>query len=115
MKKNILVVEEDYDLYDALHHYFRADNFNIIKCESIKEALSCIDIYEIHLIISEHNLYSVNGLELKNYLKEYAFEIPLLIIAENKFTMKNSEEFSPYLIKPFDSDSFKKSINEAIY
>lgn len=101
----ILVVDDDIYINEMIQLYLRNKGFQIVPAYSGPEALSCLQMNAIHLVILDIMLPGMNGWDVCQSLREHS-EIPILML-----TAKGESEdkvkglilgADDYLVKPFD-------------
>ena len=117
-KYNVLIVDDEEDNLALLYRTLR-QNYNVTKCLSPFEAIEKLKESEYHLVISDHKMPDMNGVELlkhvyDNYPKTIRIlltaysEVPLLIYAINYANIYR------YIKKPFDPGELTLVVDGAI-
>ena len=73
MNQNILVVDDDREIVDAIEFYLRPDNFNVLKAYDGLEALDILIENDIKLIIMDVMMPNLDGLicKIRRYGQNY--------------------------------------------
>lgn len=104
-KNNILVVDDEIEIVDAIEIYLKNEETNIIKAYDGKEALKKLKENEIHLIIMDIMMPKLDGLKATMKIREEK-NIPIIILSAKSqghdkvlgLTMGADD----YITKPFD-------------
>lgn len=104
-KNNILVVDDEVEIVDAIEIYLKNEDTNIIKAYDGEEALIKIKENEIHLIIMDIMMPKLDGLKATMKIREEK-NIPIIILSAKSqghdkvlgLTMGADD----YITKPFD-------------
>ena len=107
-KKNILVVEDDPDLRDALSETLRLAGYDVAEAADADSAMTTLASVDVQLIVSDVQMPGKNGDELLRDVKRRYPEIPfVLITAYGKIS--NAVEAihmgaADYIVKPFEAE-----------
>jgi DNA-binding NtrC family response regulator len=85
----ILVVDDDQDVLEMAHCFFREAGMEVLCAESGEEALGKFQCKEFSVVITDFNMPGMNGLELAEKIKEKAPLTPIILV-----TGKPSQELS---------------------
>ena len=104
-KNNILVVDDEIEIVDAIEIYLKNEETNIIKAYDGEEALKKLKENEIHLIIMDIMMPKLDGLKTTMKIREEK-NIPIIILSAKSqghdkvlgLTMGADD----YITKPFD-------------
>lgn len=104
-KNNILVVDDEIEIVDAIEIYLKNEETNIIKAYDGEEALKKLKENEIHLIIMDIMMPKLDGLKATMKIREEK-NIPIIILSAKSqghdkvlgLTMGADD----YITKPFD-------------
>ena len=117
---NILVVEDDKASAIILEKLIQKLGYRLVAiAEKGEEALNIIKEKPIDLILMDIALPgSIDGIETAKKIKK-AKNIPIIYITagEDQATFERAKESMPmdYIVKPFNSDSLRRSVEMAIY
>ena len=113
----VLVVEDDFDLREALVDTLSFAGLQTLNAASAEEAFSILKKNnEIDLVVSDVNMGEMSGHDLLRAVKAEFPQIPVLLItafasiSESVTAMK--EGASDYLVKPFESDVFLETVKK---
>ena len=107
-KKNILVVEDDPDLRDALSETLRLAGYDVAEAANADSAMATLAEADVQLIVSDVQMPGKNGDELLRDVKRQYPEIPfVLITAYGKIS--NAVDAihmgaADYIVKPFEAE-----------
>lgn len=118
MKKNILVVDDEFSMRKLLT-YFLSKDYNVITFENGFDALSYLQENDLpDLAIVDINMPKVNGFEflqnVKSSLKLKAMPVVILSMVDSsservKFLKAGAEDF---LIKPFNPEELELKVSK---
>jgi two-component system chemotaxis response regulator CheY len=111
-KETILIVDDDSLMLELLNFIFSTKGVRILTSLNGQEALEILDNYKqrIDLIITDHNMPVINGLELANAVKGHPKHqhIPLVLISSNtEITFESGKHYNVFdeiIHKPFSSE-----------
>lgn len=103
---NILLVEDDLNLVDALSRMLVARGFHVVCCADGKEALVMARHRPFDAALLDLSLPGMDGLDLLQHLRDEGSRLPVLVMTartavEDRVLGLNSGA-DDYLIKPFD-------------
>lgn len=102
---NILVVEDDSDLNQAVCYALQKSGYGVVSAESIAEARRIFVSRQVELVLLDVNLPDGEGYTLCRWLKEQQAELPVIYL-----TARDLEEDAingyesgaeDYIMKPF--------------
>lgn len=104
ISKQILVVEDDHDIFEIVRLYLENAGFNVFHATNTKESLAYIEEQNINLIILGLQLPDANGFEICSTIRK-SFDIPIIFLSgrteENIVTQGLSLGANDYMFKPF--------------
>ena len=116
-KINILIVEDDNQILEALEYTLNKNGFNTFISETKSDALNKIEKEELHLILLDVQLPDGNGFDICKKIREYS-DIPII------FLTGRGEELNvvygldigadDYIIKPFGNQELLSRINSVL-
>lgn len=117
--KYILVVDDSVSLLKAVSRNLRKQDFFTETAENADDALEILSQTHIQLIISDHNMPGMTGLELLSKVKElYPRIIRILLTGQTDLTVAieaiNSGDVFRYIAKPVDSDELATIIHQCL-
>ncbi|MFC4656908.1 sigma-54-dependent transcriptional regulator [Rheinheimera marina] len=102
---NILVVEDDAGLREALADTLNLANYQVLQAENAEQALSLLKQHKVALVVSDVQMGSVSGLELLKSLKLNYPALPVLMMTAyanvNDAVLAIRQGAVDYLAKPF--------------
>lgn len=114
---NILVVDDDKEIVNAIDIYLSKEGYNILKAYNGEEALEIVKENEIHLIILDIMMPKMNGIEVTNKIRKNK-SIPIIMLSAK------SEDYDKvlgldkgaddYITKPFNPMELIARVNSQI-
>ncbi|HBE9428396.1 TPA: response regulator transcription factor [Clostridioides difficile] len=105
MNQNILVVDDDREIVDAIEFYLRPDNFNVLKAYDGLEALDILIENDIKLIIMDVMMPNLDGLKTTLKIREKR-NIPIILLSTKSEDMDKiiglNMGADDYITKPFN-------------
>jgi len=77
-KKRILLIDDKALLRDALKEYLSAEEYNIFEAEDGEVAIKFFKEEQFDLVILDHNLPGMNGLQTLKMIKKHDDKIPVI-------------------------------------
>ncbi|MDX5727867.1 response regulator transcription factor, partial [Clostridioides difficile] len=103
--QNILVVDDDREIVDAIEFYLRPDNFNVLKAYDGLEALDILIENDIKLIIMDVMMPNLDGLKTTLKIREKR-NIPIILLSAKSEDMDKiiglNMGADDYITKPFN-------------
>jgi two-component system NtrC family sensor kinase len=114
----ILVVDDDRAILNALARTLSARGHVVVKAQTQKEALACMEEREFHLAILDINLTGGDGIELLAQVRARAPHTEALILSgyssfENAMRGLRAGAFD-FLEKPYDDERLAHTIDRAL-
>lgn len=105
----LLVVEDDPALREALTDTLQLADFGVIEASSAEAALDCLNAHsDIAMVISDVNMGQLSGHDLLRFVKTNYAHIPVLLITAFASISESVEAMREgavdYLVKPFEPD-----------
>lgn len=114
---NILVVDDDKEIVNAIEIYLNKEGYNILKAYNGQEALEIVKNNEIHLIIVDIMMPKMNGIEFTDNIRKDK-SIPIIMLSAK------SEDYDKvlgldkgaddYITKPFNPMELIARVNSQI-
>lgn len=114
---NILVVDDDKEIVNAIEIYLNKEGYNILKAYNGQEALEIVKNNEIHLIIVDIMMPKMNGIEFTDHIRKDK-SIPIIMLSAK------SEDYDKvlgldkgaddYITKPFNPIELIARVNSQI-
>jgi len=105
LNQNILVVDDDREIVDAIEFYLRPDNFNVLKAYDGLEALDILIENDIKLIIMDVMMPNLDGLKTTLKIREKK-NIPIILLSAKSEDMDKiiglNMGADDYITKPFN-------------
>jgi len=105
MHTNILVVEDDAGLREALTDTLQLANYQVIQADGAQQALALLKQHKVSLVVSDVQMGSVSGLELLKSIKLNYPALPVLMMTAyatvNDAVAAIRQGAVDYLSKPF--------------
>jgi YesN/AraC family two-component response regulator len=117
--KTILCVDDEPVILNSLKRLFRKEDYDIITANSGKEALILFEEHSIDLIISDHRMPEMTGVELLKKVKElYPGTIRIILSGyadfKNVVDAINDGEIYRFCSKPWENDELKTIISRSL-
>jgi two-component system response regulator FlrC len=114
-KINILLVEDDNELLQALDDTLSIDNYIVHAVDTLAKAITCLKSKDIDLIVSDVNFNQEDkkcplqtGLDFLKYTRDSALHIPFILMTAYATVDKAVEAVKlgaiDYLVKPFEAE-----------
>lgn len=105
MNENILVVDDDKEIVDAIEFYLKPDGFNILKAYDGLQALEALIDNNIQLIIMDIMMPNMDGLKATFKIRE-SKNIPIILLSAKSQDMDKIMGLNmgadDYVTKPFN-------------
>ena len=118
--KNILVVDDDEIMRNALKRILENEGFNVQLAMDGMELSKIIDSASLDLILLDVNLPWVDGYEICRIVKEHQTlkNVPLIFVSARKSEEDVKKGFeagcNDYVTKPFDIDQMTQLVNRTL-
>ena len=114
-KTNILIVEDDPELLEALIDTLNLENYTIHGVNKLSSAITCLEKEKIDLIVSDVNFNQEDkrcdlesGMDLLKHTREKSLQIPFVLMTAYATVDKAVEAVKlgaiDYLVKPFEAE-----------
>lgn len=116
-RKNILIVDDNYETLDILQRNIKTLNHYTYKASSVYEAIEVLKNNPIDLLITDLNMPRTDGMELLKYCTEHFPSLSKLVITgmpsvDNAVNALKSGALD-YLIKPFTNEHLAEAIKDS--
>lgn len=104
MAEKILVVDDEKEIADLIEVYLLNENYEVFKCYTAKDAVSCIDSMEPDLAILDVMLPDMNGFDLCRHIRKNHTYPVIMLTAKDEETDKITGltlGADDYVTKPF--------------
>jgi len=117
-ERNLLLVDDEPNIPKALKRLLRRDGYNILIANSGKEALQLLPENNIGVIISDHRMPVMTGIEFLSKVKQQYPEITRIVLSGfsdlNTVTEAiNQGNIYKFIAKPWDDTQLRTTIQEA--
>lgn len=104
----VLLVEDDLDLVDALSRVLASRGFNLVCCADGKEALAWLRKRQFDVVVLDLSLPGIDGLEVLQRLRDLGQRLPVLVVTARGSVDDRVRGLTlgadDYLTKPFDTE-----------
>lgn len=104
----VLLVEDDLELVDALSRVLASRGFNLVCCADGKEALGWVRKRHFDVIVLDLSLPGLDGLEILQRLRDLGLRLPVLVVTARGSVDDRVRGLTlgadDYLTKPFDTE-----------
>lgn len=104
----VLLVEDDLDLVDALSRVLASRGFNLVCCADGKEALAWVRKRQFDVVVLDLSLPGLDGLEVLQRLRDLGQRLPVLVVTARGSVDDRVRGLTlgadDYLTKPFDTE-----------
>lgn len=117
-KATILVVEDNWELREALCDTLELASFKVVSAESAEEALEILPTRQIDMVVSDVNMGDIDGHALLQKVRAQAPLMPMLLITAYGSISKSVEAMRngavDYLVKPFDPQTLVDAVRQYV-
>lgn len=115
---NLLVIDDEVGIGESLRLILTTMGFQVTFVDNGEEGLRLLQERPFDLVISDLMMQSVNGYDVLDFVRQEHLDLPVIVL-----TGLDSVEAAvralklgayDYILKPFELDSFKKSVQRAI-
>lgn len=114
---NILVVDDEEDILDALDTYLAMKGHEVTTCQSSEEALELVDTCSYEVVLLDINMPAMDGLALlKKVLERDSYLEAIMITGYNsidKVIDAREDGATEYLLKPLEMEEVEEVISDA--
>lgn len=119
MKTDILLIDDESSVIRALMRVFRKEGYSLLSAEDPEEALTLIQKNKIDLIICDHKMPNMTGIELLTHAKQISPDtVRILITGCNDINVAisaiNEGSIYYYISKPWKNEDVKKAVKKAL-
>ncbi|MFK8029913.1 MAG: sigma-54-dependent transcriptional regulator [Gammaproteobacteria bacterium] len=113
-EKNILIVEDDDELREALCDTLELDGFSVVCASSGNVGLEAIQSHAISLVVSDVQMPKMDGIDLLVRIKSTHPELPVILMTAYGTIQKAVEAMrlgaNHYLVKPFAASTLVETV-----
>ncbi|MDX1490426.1 MAG: sigma-54 dependent transcriptional regulator [Pseudohongiellaceae bacterium] len=117
-KATILVVEDNWELREALCDTLELANFKVVSAESAEEALELLPNKRVDMVVSDVNMGDMDGHALLQRVRAQSPMMPMLLITAYGSISKSVEAMRngavDYLVKPFDPQTLVDAVRQYV-
>ncbi len=119
MENTVLLVDDERNILNSLTRVFRKEGYNILTAEGGAEGLDLIRANKVSIVISDHRMPVMEGVEFLSRVKEASPETIRFMLtgyADIKAVMSaiNKGEVYRYITKPWNDDELRSAVREAL-
>ena len=119
-EKVVLIVDDESLVRNSLQRLLRWESYRIILAASAQEALELLRINKVDLIIADYLMPKMSGLELLKIVRILYPSVLRIILTEKSHlaavvNAMNEGEIYRFLIKPWNDEDLKNTINRISY
>jgi DNA-binding response OmpR family regulator len=116
--KRILVVDDEPDTRALIWDILSGEGYEVALCSSGEEALLHFARDRFDLILADIKMPGMSGVQLLTHVRAMASEVRVILITayasiETAIQAVRGQAFD-YLIKPFDLDEFRRTVDRAL-
>ncbi|MBT3984118.1 MAG: response regulator [Bacteriovoracaceae bacterium] len=116
---NLLIIDDDQDVLNAIHSQCSGLEADIILSSSIKKALKLFEKYQFDCVVVDIHVGGECGLEFAKKVKQEFGAIPIVFISGfmDEFTLKKAKLIGAFDIieKPFAGEDLVYVLEDAIF
>lgn len=118
ISRNLLLVDDEPNIINALKRTLRRDNYSILTAGSGPEGLALLADYEVGVIISDQRMPQMTGVEFLRKVKALYPKTLRIVLSgytelESVTRAINEGAIYKFLTKPWDDDQLREHIHEA--
>ncbi len=118
-KYTILFVDDEINILQSLKRVFRKEPYKILTASSGKEGLEILEETPVDLLISDHRMPEMTGVEFMAEVKKRFPDIMRIILTGytdvNSITAAiNEGNVYKFILKPWEDDQLRETIREAL-
>jgi CheY-like chemotaxis protein len=113
---SILVVDDEYDIAQAIRGILEDEGHEVDVCSNGREALQCVkeQSHDFHLVLIDVMMPYMSGLDLLKQLRtdrRFA-KVPVVLMNNTEIKVNQSDyQWNGFLRKPFDIQGLLKVVN----
>jgi len=118
-KYSILFVDDEENILKALKRLLRKEDYNFLFSLSGTEALQCLKDKTVHVVVSDHRMPQMSGIEFLRIVKDQYPDIIRIILTgytdiDTITEAINNGYIYKFLLKPWNDENLKLEIKNAI-
>jgi len=117
--RTILIVDDEPMILKAIQRTLRHENHNLLMAGSAKEGLRLLEGREVDMVVSDHNMPFMTGLEFLKMVKaEHPGTLTMMLTGQKEIDVAvqaiNQAGVYKFILKPWDDDDLKITIRRAL-
>lgn len=116
--KKILIVEDDLNTMEVIYETLALEGYDIRKTENGKLAMDVIETWHPHLVLTDHDMPELNGLEMLRSLRAKDNYVTVLFISGRKdlnmIVSALNEGADDFIRKPFSCEELSARIRASL-
>jgi DNA-binding NtrC family response regulator len=114
----LLIVDDEAPMRRALKRCLVDEGFRILEASSAEEALQILQGERVHVVLSDHNMPGMCGLDLLRTIRlRHPKMVRMIVTANREFDTAvraiNLGEVSRFVVKPWNDDELACSVRQA--
>jgi DNA-binding NtrC family response regulator len=114
----VMLVDDEPRILSALRRVLRREGFELLLVESARDALTELEEREIDVVVSDHKMPGISGMELLERIAERWPSTARILLSgwSNEIASRDLEgaRLHAVLTKPWDEEALKRSIQSAL-
>ncbi len=115
----LLIVDDEPMILKSIQRIFRRENYTILTAEDANEGLNILQAREVDLLISDHHMPGMSGVEFLQKVKaEYPDILTIMLTGHKEIEIAmhaiNDAGVYKFILKPWDDEDFKLTIKRAL-
>jgi DNA-binding NtrC family response regulator len=117
--RTILIVDDEPMILKALQRALRHESRNLLTAGSAQEGLRLLEGREVDMVISDHNMPFMTGLEFLKMVKaEHPGTLTMMLTGQKEIDVAvqaiNQAGVYKFILKPWDDDDLRITIHRAL-
>ncbi|MEK7679747.1 MAG: response regulator, partial [Deltaproteobacteria bacterium] len=118
-ENTVLFVDDEKNILNSLSRLFRKEGYNILTAESGKDGLILAAKNELSLIVSDHRMPEMEGVEFLSKVRPLAPDAPRFMLtgfADINAVMAaiNKGEVSRFITKPWNDEELRLLVRDGV-
>ncbi len=119
MNKTVLIVDDETDIQHSIKRQLRKEPIELLFASTGKEGLRILQEKNVHLVISDHKMPGMSGVDFLRRVKQQRPEIVRILLSgyiETSLLINaiNEGEVYRFIAKPWNGETLKTYITEAL-
>ncbi len=106
MRRQVLVVEDNTDMREALRSFLVLNGFSVTAVDSTEDGIDAVDENDFAIALIDINLPGKSGFSMIEYIREQGYTMPLIAMTARDGLQDKLAGFelglNDYIVKPFD-------------